>query len=437
MRKFDKITMLALGLFLVLLVAINITIHYINTSEDSEGREYRIWINRVVSDIEDYEKNNGMPPSGITILQDYFDVSEYKYIDNIYYIKLSDVSGNQDFVNIENKDYVTHVTDNYLYKITYTPGASSSVFMWVNVVGVLMLFVLGMILIYIRQTIIKPFNTFEQLPYELSKGNLSIPLKETKGKYFGKFLWGMDLLRENLEENKKRELELQKEKKLLLLSLSHDIKTPLSAIKLYSKALSKNLYKDEAKKVEIVENIGLKADEIEGFISEIVKASNDDFLSFTVNNSEFYIKDTLNEIAEYYHEKMILNNIDFSVICNSNCLVRGDRDRAIEVIQNIVENAIKYGDGKNIDIIAERAEDDVYQIAIVNTGCALDKRELPHIFDSFYRGANVDKENGSGLGLYICKKLMQLMEGEITAKIIETDNNNNNNKMQINVLFRM
>lgn len=433
MRKYDKLMMLALGISVVLVIVVNIAVRYIGISDNSAGREYRVWINRISSDILEYEKVENEPPANVETLQNYFGVEEYKFIDEVRYVKLSNIRSNQGFVNAENKDYVIYATDDYVYKITYSVTQKSNIFIWANIISIMMIVFLVVVLIYIRQTVIKPFNKLEYMPYELSKGNLNMPLQETRGKYFGKFLWGMDLLRENIEENKKRELELQKEKKLLLLSLSHDIKTPLSAIKLYSKALTKNLYKDEAKKNEIIENISVKADEIEGFISQIVRASNDDFVKFVVNNGEFYVKDVLKEVEEYYQEKMALNNIGFSVEYKSNCLLQGDRDRTIEVIQNIMENAIKYGDGKNIEVIAFRDED-VYEISIINTGCMLDKRELPHIFDSFYRGSNVEKENGSGLGLYICKKLMNLMEGEITAGIEEYVDGN---KMRVSMMFRV
>ena len=224
------------------------------------------------------------------------------------------------------------------------------------------------------------------------------------------------MLREHLEDNKTKELELQKEKKLLLLSLSHDIKTPLSAIKLYAKALSRNLYKDEAKKLEIADNINEKVDEIESYISEIVRASNEDFLHFEVNNEEFYVKDVLEQIKEYYRDKMSLNQIAFEVSDYRNCLVYGDADRLVEVLQNIIENAIKYGDGKRIWLEADRDEEE-YVIRISNTGCQLEEKELPHIFDSFFRGSNIGKQPGSGLGLYICRQLVYLMEGEITAYV--------------------
>ena len=62
-----------------------------------------------------------------------------------------------------------------------------------------------------------------------------------------------------MEQQKERELGLQRDKKMLLLSLSHDIKTPLSAIKMYSKALSKGLYTSPEKHLEIAENINAKA----------------------------------------------------------------------------------------------------------------------------------------------------------------------------------
>lgn len=87
----------------------------------------------------------------------------------------------------------------------------------------------------------------------------------------------------------------------------------------------------------------------------------------------------------------------------------------------------------NMSVILN-ATDDFFEAAELSDHIIITKRELPHIFDSFYRGSNVEKENGSGLGLYICKKLMHLMEGEITGRIIECESGN---KMQVNILFRM
>ena len=92
----------------------------------------------------------------------------------------------------------------------------------------------------------------------------------------------------------------------------------------------------------------------------------------------------------------------------------------MEVLQNIFENAIKYGDGRFIGVSFED-EDGARLISVTNSGCTLSEEELGHIFDSFYRGSNVGSRGGSGLGLYICKKLMGRMKGDVFAQILDGD----------------
>lgn len=97
-------------------------------------------------------------------------------------------------------------------------------------------------------------------------------------------------------------------------------------------------------------------------------------------------------------------------------MIHGDFDRIVEVLQNVIENAIKYGDGKKITINLDE-EENCKLLTVCNGGCSLAEEELPHIFDSFYRGSNSEKQEGSGLGLYICKELMHKMDGDLFAKI--------------------
>jgi signal transduction histidine kinase len=276
-----------------------------------------------------------------------------------------------------------------------------------------LLFVLA-ILFYIRAKILMPFNRLTEIPEELAKGNLTVPIKEEKNKYFGRFVWGLDLLREQLEDKKKADLEFEKQKKTLLLSLSHDIKTPLSAIKLSAKAIERGLYKDPEKQTEIAKGINKQADEIEEYISHIITASRDDFLNLEVNNSEFYLDEIIGSIRDYYRDRLKIDRTAFVIDEYTDCLLKGDRDRAVEVLQNIMENALKYGDGKEIHISFD-AEEDCRLVSISNTGERIPEDELHHIFDSFYRGSNSTKKAGSGLGLYICRKLMKEMDGDVFA----------------------
>ena len=396
MKAFNRIFAVVFAAIVLVFVAANAILL---TNGDESGRPYRVEISRLVAEIE---------KDSLEIT----DLANCEYVTGVLRFEDTD-----NFYNSES-DYVIHEINGELYRFDYRAKSEENTraILTVNVIlGVMAVIVIG-VMAYIRVKILKPFEQLTDVPYELSKGNLTAPVKETKSRFFGRFIWGVDMLRENMEQQKERELGLQRDKKMLLLSLSHDIKTPLSAIKLYSKALSKGLYTSAEKQLEIAESINAKADEIESYVSQIITASREDFLSLEVNIGEFYMSEIITKTKLYYTEKLSLIKTDFSVSEYTDCLISGDPDRSVEVLQNIMENAIKYGDGKNI-FISFSEEDGCILVSVSNSGCTLDESDLPHIFDSFWRGANAEKEKGSGLGLYICRQLMHKMNGEIFAEI--------------------
>lgn len=139
-----------------------------------------------------------------------------------------------------------------------------------------------------------------------------------------------------------------------------------------------------------------------------------------MNIGEFYLSELVTKIKLYYTEKLSLIKTDFFVGEYGDCLISGDLDRSVEVVQNIMENAIKYGDGKEISISFSEEEGCIL-IAVKNSGCTLPDTDLPHIFESFWRGTNAENLKGSGLGLYICRQLMHKMNGEVFAQIKDGD----------------
>ncbi|MBQ9934775.1 MAG: HAMP domain-containing histidine kinase [Lachnospiraceae bacterium] len=421
MKKTDRLFIIGIFIFIACVLFLNAIFHHYDFSGNS--REHKVALNRVEQAIKAFENTDNRAPDSLEELYLVCRMEPYDCLTSLESIQVDNAGTSiSSLVEHENEDYYIVATDRYIYKITYIPTSTDNnkALLFLNIVLAIVGVVLLCVYLHLRNNILKPFYEFSNLPYELAKGNMNKPLEESKNKYFGRFIWGMNMLRESIEESKARELLVQRDKKLLLLSLSHDIKTPLNAISLYAKAISKNLYKDEVRKQEVAENINAKVDEIESYISDIVKASSEDFLTFEVNNTEVYIGEVLDFIGEYYRDKTSLNNIDFKLGNYPNCLVQGDKDRIIEVIQNVVENAIKYGDGRRIWIETQK-DGEEYIIKISNTGCKLPDNELSHIFDSFFRGTNVEKKNGSGLGLYICRQLVHLMEGEILAELISRD----------------
>lgn len=317
-----------------------------------------------------------------------------------------------------NHDYIVAESGGTMYRIEYEETPDYSIVYATNACLLTMFILTVVVLIYIERKVLKPFNSMTNMTVELAKGNLTKPVNEEKSRFFGKFLWGMDMLRENLEDSKRKELEYQKEKKTLVLSLSHDIKTPLSAIELYTKALKEGIYESEEKKKEALDGILKNTEEIKRYAGEISKISREDFLDLDVNVGEIYIDEVISKIEAYYKDKLSVIHTDFEVEKHSNCILKCDPDRLVEVLQNFMENAIKYGDGRSVKITFEE-EEDCQLICVTNTGIAPDETDMQNIFDSFYRGKNTEGIQGSGLGLYICKHLMQKMDGDVYAEALE------------------
>ena len=399
MNKFKIFILLIVIVEILLIVSINGL--YLYQNNGSDGRTYLVEAGRLIKEIEQ-QKLEAFEIEAMSL-------NKYEMIVGIREFAPGEACAN---------DYLVEEIEGKLYRIEYVEERSSRLPLYINVSFIGMMIVTIIVLMYVYHKVLKPFQDMSNLSFELAKGNLSMPVKEEKSKLFGRFLWGMDMLREKLEDNKERELEFQKERKTLILSLSHDIKTPLSSIELYSKALAEDLYDTQERKNEALQGIARNVKEIKGYVDEIVTASREDFLNLEVSMGEYYLSEVMRGIESYYKDKLSVIHTEFDMDEISECLVKGDKNRMVEVVQNVMENAIKYGDGKSIHI-SFGEEEDCKLIHIENSGCSLKEEELSNLFDSFYRASNSNSVKGSGLGLYICKTLMRKMDGEIFAQTKE------------------
>ncbi len=271
------------------------------------------------------------------------------------------------------------------------------------------------LLVYVRKKIIAPFHALSEMPYELAKGNLKNELPESENRFFGKFIWGINMLRETLEAHREKELKFVRDKKMILLSISHDILTPLNAINLYAQAMKDGMYEGEEEQREAAVKISEKAQEIDDFVKEIMKSATEEIVSIEVADSEFYLGTLVDKISNGYSEKLALHKVDLIMEAWEDVLIRGDIDRVYEAVGNLIQNALKYGDEKEIRISFSQ-EEACQLIHVFNTGVPVEEREMPHLFDSFFRGSNAGACSGNGLGLYICSQIMHKMNGEIYAQ---------------------
>lgn len=278
--------------------------------------------------------------------------------------------------------------------------------------GVLILLAIFAFGMYIRKNVIVPFQRMEQFAGKVAEGKLDEPLLMDRTNLFGAFSESFDIMREELSESKKRELALQKKERELVASLSHDLKTPITGIKLASELLEAMLTTpgnvDTDVIVDKIDSIYKKADQIDVLVSDLFASTLNDLGEFKVNCQDEESK-VLDDILAKYDDKKLVN-----AAAIPNVILHIDTKRLSQVIGNIISNSYKYA-GTKIDIDYE-IEDSFLKMRIRDYGPGVPAGELELITNKFYRGKQWEnsKEDGNGLGLYIAKTLMEKMGGAIS-----------------------
>ena len=279
--------------------------------------------------------------------------------------------------------------------------------------------VLGIILygLYIWKYILIPFKNMKDFAAKVAQGKLDEPLKMDRDNMFGAFSESFDIMREELARAKERELELQKKERELVASLSHDLKTPVTGIKLTAELMQMRLsVKSDGQTEENLkadaEGIYKKAEQIDALLADLFTSTLDDIGEFKVNCRDEESNVLADIVKETDDQKLTVMSEIPAVIINI------DRKRMAQVIGNIISNSYKYANTK-IDI-QFGVSGKYLEMLIKDYGPGVPTDELDLITNKFYRGKDwqdTDKD-GHGLGLYIAKSLMNKMSGDL---IVESD----------------
>ena len=266
-----------------------------------------------------------------------------------------------------------------------------------------------------QKNIIRPFHNLQSFAGKVAEGHLDEPLLMDEQNMFGAFSESFDIMREQLRASREREIALQKKERELVASLSHDLKTPITGVKLTTELLKAKVSsgqagEDPAYLLEKLDNIYKKADQIDVLVSDLFSSTLDDLGEFTVSCRDEAAAD-LGDIIKKYDDRGLVTIGEIP-----NVLIRVDIRRMGQVVGNIIVNSYKYA---NTKIEASFAvQDDYLQMRLRDHGPGVPTEELSLITNKFYRGKKWkdSKESGSGLGLYIAKTLMEKMDGELLAE---------------------
>lgn len=322
-------------------------------------------------------------------------------------IDINEIRKESELLGIEEKEFYNKI-DNLEEVITNNIKETSNNY-YVVYGLIIFLFLMISLLGYIYYAIIKPFERMEEYAEEVAKGNLDLKLNYERNNLFGEFTWAFDRMRREIIKARTCEKEAIENNKTVIATLSHDIKTPIASIRAYTEGLQANLASNPLKRQKYINIIIKKCDEVTALTNDIFLHSLADLGKLKMNLVEVSIKPI---IIEYLNGLLCDKDNVFinDDIPDANLLI--DTKRFEQVLENIINNSLKYAKGSKVEIKVEKSLKD-YILIIRDYGKGISDEDMPFIFEKFYRGKNVGKEQGAGLGLYIVKYIMEQFNGNV------------------------
>jgi len=306
------------------------------------------------------------------------------------------------------------------------------------------------ILVWLYHSIVKPLNILHVATMQIGAGNLDNPVRVTTSDEIGELCRDFEEMRIRLKSILEERIQYEKDTRDMMSSISHDLKTPLTAIKGYAEGLVDGVAKTPDKQEKYLRTIIAKAADMAYLVDELslfAKIEQNALpYNFTVINISGYFDDCIEDVAldlESHNIQLVYENHT-----RGDTLITADPEQLKRVINNITSNSVKYMDKKNgiikisitnvvppplppplyrqinedgTDVVPLKAQEEFIQIEISDNGPGISQKDLPFIFDHFYRAdaSRNSSKGGSGLGLAIVHKIILDHGGRIWAKSTE------------------
>ena len=274
--------------------------------------------------------------------------------------------------------------------------------------------------LWIYRSIATPLVKLKKATQNIKEGNLDFVLDVEGDDEFSELCRDFEEMRKRLKESAEEKVLLDKENKELISNISHDLKTPITAIKGYVEGIMDGVADTPEKMDRYIKTIYNKANDMNVLINELSLYSKIDSniipYNFEKININSYFKDCVDEIGADLEQRGMM--FSYRNYCAANVMVTADPEQLKRVVNNIINNACKYNNKAKGKVSITLTEfDRKVQVAIKDNGIGISKEDLPHIFRRTYRAdMSRNSAGGSGLGLSICKKIIEEHGGEIWAE---------------------
>lgn len=266
------------------------------------------------------------------------------------------------------------------------------------------------IIIILSKALTKPLIGMKEATFRISNGDFSVSLPKTGKDELGDLAHSIQLLAHKLDY-------LTKERNDFLASISHELRTPLTYIKGYTDIVYKRKLsrEDQEKYLEIILEETTRLSEL---IKELFELAKFDQNMFVIHKKRIDLSEFLYRMDQKLSPAFNEKNMTLHVSCPNHVFLMADPIRLEQILLNLLDNAMKYSlPGSKIDLTVEKKGTNLH-ITFKDNSKGIPEKDIPHIFDRFYR---VEKSRtralgGSGLGLAIVKELVHAHGGTIAVK---------------------
>lgn len=252
---------------------------------------------------------------------------------------------------------------------------------------------------------------------EIAKGNFDTAIPVQSGSQLGEVAESINQMSRQLHQSILEERNAEKTKNDLITGVSHDLRTPLTSILGFLEVIEEDRYQDEVELRYYVNIAYEKAQNLKKLI--------DDLFEYTrINNGlpldirEIDMAQFMRQLIEEFVPALEKSKMECKLAAEEGLVIRADGAQLVRAYENLISNAIRYGEsGKRIDI-AVRSDGNQVSISFTNYGNPIPERDLPFIFDRFYRveASRSKQTGGTGLGLAITKSIVEVQGGEIRVR---------------------
>mgnify|MGYP004503082787 FL=1 len=268
-------------------------------------------------------------------------------------------------------------------------------------VAIIVIIVACLISYFLSNKITKPIRKITKQAKELGSGNYNVEFERSD-------ILEIDELSETLSHVSKDLSKIDELRRDLMANVSHDLKTPLTMIRAYAEMVRDISYKDKEKMDKDLNVIISETERLNILVNDILELSKMQADADKLNIEEFDLCKVILEVLDRYEILKTTEDYNFIVELPDQVIIKADKQKMMQVIYNLINNAINYT-GKNkkvyIRISSTKRE---YIVEIEDTGKGIKKEEIPYIWDKYYKSDKKHQRNvvSTGIGLSIVKEVL-------------------------------